>query len=74
MIQEILTEVNAKFDEIKSVAGTFTNIFSTESLKRLSELIKEWQIKEDYLKAYGCKNNSKSSQQQLQEMQDLNQG
>jgi len=73
LIQEILTEVNAKFDEIKSVAGTFTNIFSTESLKRLSKLIKEWQIKkEDYLKAYeGAKNNSKSSQQQLQEMQRL---
>ena len=30
---KILTEVNAKFDEIKSLAGTFTNILVQKVLK-----------------------------------------
>lgn len=73
LIQEILTEVNAKFDEIKSVARSFKNIFSIENLKKLNELTEKWRTKkEDYLKAYEvAKNNSQSSQQQLQEMQRL---
>jgi len=73
LIQNISKEVNAKFIDIKKIANLFKNIFNETSLENFNKLIIEWEVKRnDFEKTYEiAKNNSQSSQQQLQEIQRL---
>jgi len=73
LIQNIVTEVDKKFIEIKAAATSLKNIFNEESLKKINEYIQEWSSKkEQFESAYEiAKSNSQSSQQQLQEIQRI---
>jgi len=73
LVQEISTEIEAKFVEIKTAANALKNIFSPESLKKLNDFLANWNSKKaDFEAAYDvAKNNSQSSQQQLQEIQKI---
>ena len=70
LIQNISSEVDAKFVEIKTAATTLKHIFSTESLEKLNAMLDEWRLKkESFDGAYEiAKSKSQSSQQQLQEI------
>jgi type III restriction enzyme len=73
LMQNIATEANAKFIEIKNIASSFKEIFNESSLANFNTLIQKWETKKsDFEKTYEiAKNNSQSSQQQLQEMQKI---
>lgn len=73
LIQNISAEVDAKYVEIKIAATTLKNIFSAECLKKLNAMLDEWRLKkESFEVAYEiAKSNSQSSQQQLQEIQQI---
>ena len=73
LIQNILAEVDAKYVEMKTAATTLKNIFSVECLKKLNAMLDEWKLKkESFEVAYEiAKSNSKLSQQQLKEIQQI---
>lgn len=73
LIQNISTEIDSKFEAIKSTALELKAIFNTESLNKLNLYIEEWnQKKAAFEVAYEqAKNKSQSSQQQLTEIQKI---
>jgi chromosome segregation protein len=73
LLQNISSEVNTKFGEIKEVVNSFKNIFGKNSLKKLDDYIQEWNLKKELFEAdYEiAKGKSISSQQQLLEIQKL---
>jgi len=73
LIQNISSEIDTKFTEIKAVASSLKSIFSNESLKNLNKHIDEWNQKKGAFEvAYEiAKGKSQSSQQQLQEIQKI---
>ena len=73
LIKNIASESQLKFIEIKAAANTLKNIFNEEGLKKLNEYLTAWEVKKQaFEKDYEvAKNNSKSSQQQLQEIQRI---
>jgi len=73
LIQDISTEIDLTFVEIKAIALTFKAIFSPEKLSKLNEFIQQWNLKKEAFEiAYELsKGNSQSSQQQLLEIQRI---
>lgn len=73
LIQNISSEVEAKFIEIKSTVRTLKGIFSAEKLATLNQYIRDWGLKKEAFEAAYelAKTNSQSSQQQLQEIQRI---
>lgn len=73
LIQNISTEIDSKFEAIKSTALELKAIFNAESLNKLNLYIEEWnQKKAAFEVAYEqAKNKSQSSQQQLTEIQKI---
>ncbi|MDD4438657.1 MAG: AAA family ATPase [Tissierellia bacterium] len=73
LIQNISTEIDNKFEAIKSTALALKAIFNAESLAKLNHYIDEWnQKKTAFEVAYEqAKNKSQSSQQQLTEIQKI---
>jgi len=73
LIQDISNEVETIFSEIKANAIALKALFSSEKLKKLNDLITQWnQKKEVFEIAYELsKSNSQSSQQQLLEIQKI---
>lgn len=75
LIQNISKEIDSTFVQIKANALELKALFSAEKLKKLNELLNEWnQKKETYEIAYElAKSKSQSSQQQLLEIQKIEQ-
>jgi type III restriction enzyme len=73
LIQNISTEIDSKFEVIKSTALALKAIFNAESLTKLNQYIDEWnQKKAAFEVAYEqAKSKSQSSQQQLTEIQKI---
>ncbi|HEY9207410.1 MAG TPA: AAA family ATPase [Candidatus Methanoperedens sp.] len=73
LIQNISSEVETKFVEIKTAATTLKNIFCAESLNKLNAMLDEWRLKkESFEVAYDvAKSKSQSSKQQLHEIQQI---
>lgn len=73
LVENILLEMNAKFDELKTKAIAFKDIFNAESLKKFNDLIGLWSQKNSAfdLEYEDAKNKSQSSQQQLDEIHRL---
>lgn len=73
LIQNISTEIDSKFEAIKSTALALKAIFNAESLTKLNQYIDEWNHKKTAFEvAYEqAKSKSQSSQQQLTEIQKI---
>ncbi len=73
LLQNITSEIDTKFSEINAAVTALKNVFTEKSLKKLNDYINEWKLKEEEFEvAYEeAKSKSKSSQQQLEEIQRI---